>query len=568
MRPLLAEDVSLAISVVIATFNRAERLRACLDALAAQSRDRSTDGRFEVVIVDDGSTDGTPDLLATYRAPFPLKVIRQENGGQPAALNRGVAEAGGRICLLMDDDIVAGPGLIDEHLRVQRETGGVLAAGRLRLSLPAGDWYARRFADEWERHYSHLDAGEKPLTAAACYGANLSFPRDSFLEVGGFARDLARGYDLDLAYRLIAAGLAPRYLPRAEAVQDEHKGRRALLRDEERAGEGVVALYRRLPATLPVGGLTEFHAASFAARTCRRFLLAVGVPATVLSGLGPLLDPPSRGHWYRFVRAYAFWRGVRRSTSQEEWRGLTGAVTILLYHAVTVAGERPTRFVVDAREFAWQMGWLASAGYRVLGLGDYVRSRRNHGLPTGRSVVVTFDDGYVDNGAIAAPILSSRGLRATLFLVTDSVGTANRWDSEGALAARPILSWEKIRELERSGVRFAPHGKTHRAMAGLTDEELASEIGESWAALQRELTDPIPVLAFPFGLHDEPARAAAERLGLWGACTAKPGRNTLRTPAYALRRAEIGGDTGRLGFRLAVRFGDVRPIRNRKRLRS
>jgi peptidoglycan/xylan/chitin deacetylase (PgdA/CDA1 family) len=183
-------------------------------------------------------------------------------------------------------------------------------------------------------------------------------------------------------------------------------------------------------------------------------------------------------------------------------------------------------------------------------------------------VILTFDDGYADNGVIAAPILARHGFGATIFLVTDRVGDANRWDTVGALAGRQISSWEEIRALECAGLRFAPHGRSHRRMDGLTENELSEEIGGAWTALRQELEHPVPVLAFPFGLHDAPARAAAESLGLWGACTAKPGRNTLLTPVYALRRAEIGGETSRLRFRLAVRFGDGRPVRNRRRLRS
>jgi peptidoglycan/xylan/chitin deacetylase (PgdA/CDA1 family)/GT2 family glycosyltransferase len=560
----------IELSVVIATYNRAERLRACLDALGAQAfGGRGSASEFEAVVVVDGSTDATRELLAAYRAPFPLRVVWQENAGQPSALNRGVAEAKGRFCLLMDDDIVARPGFVAEHLRVQRETGGVLAAGRLSLHMPAkADWYARRFADGWASHYARLDTGETRLTAAACYGGNLSLPREAFLAVGGFAVDLARGYDVDLAHRLIAAGLAPRYLPRAEGVQDERKTWRQLLRDEEGAGSGVVALYRRDPSTLPLGGLADFHRAARTSVACRRVLLGLGFPVGALGALGPVLDRVSRGRWYRFVRPYAFWRGVRRAASREQWDGFTGAVTILLYHAVAVPGERPTQFVVAARELAWQMSWLARAGYRVLGLEEYVRARREHRLPPSRSAVITFDDGYADNGVIAAPILARHGFGGTIFLVTDRVGDANRWDAEGALASRRILSWEEIRALERAGVRFAPHGRSHRAMEGLTDDELANEIGGAWSALRQQLEHPVPVLAFPFGLHDAAARAAAQSLGLWGACTAKPGRNTLLTPVYALRRTEIGGKTGRLRFRLAVWFGDARPIRNRRRLRS
>ncbi|MGE5276671.1 MAG: glycosyltransferase [Acidobacteriota bacterium] len=558
------------LSVVIPTYNRAERLRACLDALNAQTLVAETAaGAFEVVVVVDGSTDGTRELLARYPASFPLKVLWQENAGQASARNRGIGEAAGRFCLLIDDDIVASPGLVREHLRAQRETGGVLAAGKLTLRIPArAGWYARRYAAGWAAHYERLDTGRKPPTADACYGGNLSFPRAAFLAVGGFAVDLRRGHDIDLARRLVAHGLVPRYLPLAEAVQDERKTWQELLRDLEAAGASVVSLYRRDPSTLPVSGLADFRRAGSVSVACRRGLLALGVPTAVLGALGPALDHVTRGRWYEFLRQYAFWRGARHAASREEWLGLTSAVTILLYHAFGASGERPSRFVVAQGEFAWQMRWLARAGYRVLGLEEYVRARRENGLPPPRSVIVTLDDGYADNGAIAAPILARHRFPATIFLVTDRVADANRWTAEGALAARPTLSWEEIRGLERAGLRFAPHGRSHRAMEGLTGEELSDEIGGAWAALRRELTQPVPVLAFPFGLHDAAVRAAAESLGLRGACTAKPGRNSFLTPLFALRRAEIGGDTGRLRFRLAVWFGDTRPVRNRRRLRS
>ena len=69
------------ISVVIPTYNRARQLRSCLDALARQSAPADA---FEVIIVDDGSTDDTGVLLDAYRAPFRLRVERHENRGQAA----------------------------------------------------------------------------------------------------------------------------------------------------------------------------------------------------------------------------------------------------------------------------------------------------------------------------------------------------------------------------------------------------------------------------------------------------------------------------------------------------
>ena len=217
--------------------------------------------------------------------------------------------------------------------------------------------------------------------------------------------------------------------------------------------------------------------------------------------------------------------GVRRTATADEWSGLTGSVTILLYHAVARAGESRSRFVVGGPEFAWQMRWLARGGYRVVSLGSYVRDRHEHRLTPGRSVIITFDDGYADNGAVAAPILAAQHFGATIFLVTDRVGDANRWDAEGALAGRPILSWGEIRALERAGLEFAPHGRSHRAMTDLSDEELSDEIGGAWETLKQEVAHPVPVFAFPFGLHDPSARNASEKAGLIAACTATRGRS-------------------------------------------
>jgi GT2 family glycosyltransferase len=163
------------------------------------------------------------------------------------------------------------------------------------------------------------------LTAAGCYGGNLSFPREAFQAVGGFAANLARGYDLDLAHRLIAAGLRPRYLPRAEGIQDERKNGRELLRDEEAAGTAVLALCRREPSILPLSGLADFHRASWLEIAFRRFLLVFRLPAFFLGALGRGLDLLTRGRWYRLVRSYAFWRGVRHAADSEEWARLTSA---------------------------------------------------------------------------------------------------------------------------------------------------------------------------------------------------------------------------------------------------
>src|SRR5262245_22456213 len=236
------------LSVVIATYNRVGPLRVCLDAL---NRQQDSDGAFEVVVVIDGSTDGTREMLASYQPRYRLRVIEQANQGKCRALNHGVSAAAGRFCLLLDDDIIAGSAMVIEHLAAQRAGSGVLGIGRLEMRVPPNpDWYVRQVCDGWRRHYARLDAGEQAIRIADCDSANLSFPRAGFVAVGGFAEDFRRGYDTELAFRLAQSGLPLVYLPRASAVYDDTKTSRELLRDLERDAANSVAIYRRHPAAL------------------------------------------------------------------------------------------------------------------------------------------------------------------------------------------------------------------------------------------------------------------------------------------------------------------------------
>ena len=552
------------LSVVIATYNRVGRLRACLDALRRQTE---AAGNFEVLVVVDGSTDGTREMLATYETPFKLRVLWQENAGQPKALNRGVAEAEGLFCLLLDDDVLAGPRLVAEHLKAQREQRNVLAVGRLQLTIPAKtDWFVPHFAASWERQYRRLGSAGVKLTCADCYGGNLSFPRAAFLAVNGFSTDLGRGYDVELAFRLMRHGLAPIYLREADATQDERKGFWQLARDEELAGASSYEIYRRHPATLPHLGLGSFREASLALLALRRLCLALHVPMGLLGAIGAVLSGFHRsGRWARFVRAYAFWRGVRRAVPDRDlWRRLTAGVPILLYHAVTTPGERPTRYVVAARRFARQMWWLRLARRSVLGLDEYLRCRREHLLPPASTVILTFDDGYTDNGTVAQPVLARFGFPATVFLVTDFIGAKNQWDGKGPLCGRPLLDWGTIRELERGGLQFGAHTRRHPALTSLSPAAAEAEIAGSKAALEAHLSDAVPAFAYPYGIYDDTVRALVEGAGFWGACSTRTGLNTPATPLFELRRVEVKAEFGPLQFLLAVLVGDSRLVVRRR----
>ena len=96
-------------SVVIATHNRGARLTRCVESLAAQDVDPGT---FELIVADDGSDDGSTEVVEALEVPFELRVLRLSRGGKAAAVNAAIELARGPVCILLDDDVVASrPGL-------------------------------------------------------------------------------------------------------------------------------------------------------------------------------------------------------------------------------------------------------------------------------------------------------------------------------------------------------------------------------------------------------------------------------------------------------------------------
>ncbi len=106
----------MKISVVIPTFNRRDKLAACLKRLEEQTIPHS---QFEVIVVDDGSTDGTLHFLLTYKKHTPLNFsfFTQENKGAGTARNKGLMHAVAPIILFIGDDIYAAPTLLENHIK-------------------------------------------------------------------------------------------------------------------------------------------------------------------------------------------------------------------------------------------------------------------------------------------------------------------------------------------------------------------------------------------------------------------------------------------------------------------
>ena len=306
------------LSVIVASHNRRDLLRRCLDSLCRQSADPQS---FEVVVADDGSSDGTAAMVEAFETPFRLRLLGLERGGKSAALNQAIAAADGAVCLFLDDDIIASPELVAEHLTAHRRESMTLGIGAItQQPIATNDWYARSFAQGWNEHYE-----EKPQERIGwidCYGANFSAPRAVLLEVGDF-KDIPTAEDIEMGFRLERAGCIPTFLPRAHGIHDDQKSGRRMLEDQRRQGRVHVELAERYPSMraelLPWDETVVPHELAL-----RRALIALRVPPRGLGSLGRLL--PGKGRkmlWLHIVRRFAFWRSVRESISRREWRSLT-----------------------------------------------------------------------------------------------------------------------------------------------------------------------------------------------------------------------------------------------------
>jgi GT2 family glycosyltransferase len=238
----------LRLSVVVPTYNRSEVLRVCLASLARQTL--SSD-QFEVLVVDDGSTDDTESVVGSFRGALPVRYLRQpQNRGRAAARNRGIREASGDVVVFVDSDVFPVPGFLAAHRSVHLASPRAVGRGPLLLT-------------------SHLDDpfGKPPLlpdpSPAFLDTANASVRREHLLAAGGFDEEF-RHYgweDADLGLRLRRMGLRRVYDRRALAYHYQPpappESVPELLQKEEERARMAVRFLRKHPG-LASRFLTQF----------------------------------------------------------------------------------------------------------------------------------------------------------------------------------------------------------------------------------------------------------------------------------------------------------------------
>lgn len=209
-------------SVVICTFNRERFLPETLESVAAQSFPAQGS---ELLVVDNASTDRTPDLCAAFASAHPslhVRYVMESNQGLSFARNRGIAESTGELVVFIDDDVYLDADYLT-RLDAHYAADAALMANGTRVKVhyegSRPDWMSRYL----EPLVGHHDFGDvKRAYPAGKYpvGCSMAFRREAFSAVGGFRTDLGRkgtslgaNEEKDLFARVRAAGLPVAYLP-------------------------------------------------------------------------------------------------------------------------------------------------------------------------------------------------------------------------------------------------------------------------------------------------------------------------------------------------------------------
>lgn len=557
----------MKISVVIPTYSRRQLLSRVLPTVFDQ--DFPCHER-EIVIVVDGSTDGTAEYLRGLKAPCRFTVIEQPNRGPASARNAGVRAASGDTVLFLDDDIRCDSDLLSRHVAAQARHRSSVIFGPVLVAPespqnPATDWAAK-----WYRDYADrlIREGRPRSKYDVWVYSNCSIDRALFVQSGGYNETFrwAAYEDGEIAIRLWDAGIEFHFEPAARVYQVYDKTPERLVRvDAVQHARSEVMLCRMQPQVRPHTRLAKVNRSAL-----RKFLSFLSWHSPISPEI--LLRPPF--HFAAKFRSIAairsgatrllqFRMGIEsfRSAVDEvgSWREVRSQyamkLPILLYHDVgdPALGAYPEQNI-SPEQFEAQVRWLAARGYTGIRVSDWL-AWLNCGkrLPE-KPVLFSFDDGYSGVSKYALPVLERYGFKAAVFVVTSCIGKTNAWDEADGIASRPLMGAEEIRHWTARGFDFGSHSRTHADLTQLAAGELEAEVAGSRHDLAAILGDAPAAFAYPYG-HFNEAVVRCVSANFPSALSTIRGVNTITTDPCLLKRSMVRPRDSIIDLACRVNFG-------------
>ncbi len=215
-------------------------------------------------------------------------------------------------------------------------------------------------------------------------------------------------------------------------------------------------------------------------------------------------------------------------------------IPILMYHEILDDNESDpallslmqSSYFVKKSVFEKQMGFLYDEGFKVISLYELIdcfNQKSGRRLPD-KSLVITFDDGYMGNYKYAFPILKKLKFTATIFCTVKLIGNPY------------MMGWEELKFLSKNGISIQSHTVSHPFLKQLRDAEVINELKESKFILEDNLGSKVDFISLPHGSYGKNYNQIAVDLGYLGGCSSNAGLNNNVSDKFLLRRIHISGN--------------------------
>lgn len=261
------------LSIVIPSFNGAHRISTALEGLCAQSTQD-----FETIVVIDGSTDQTRDVVEPFASRLNLQIVEQINKGRAGARNAGAELANSEILAFLDDDMRPERNWIELHAQFHNREPNAVMIGRVQSdpqkSKTDFDRYLATRSAMWMDNSART---ENPMRLDNLFfsSANCSMPKNLFNQLKGFDEKLHDAEDFDLGYRLFKAGFSIYFINECIAWHDDFPDLKKYIQRQRQYGTAWAKLIDIRPQLVretnryqpnPPGGAKGFLFRIFACR--------------------------------------------------------------------------------------------------------------------------------------------------------------------------------------------------------------------------------------------------------------------------------------------------------------
>jgi GT2 family glycosyltransferase/peptidoglycan/xylan/chitin deacetylase (PgdA/CDA1 family) len=584
------------VSIIIVNWNTKDLLRDCLNSIF----DQAGDVDYEVIVVDNASNDGSPEMVKNDFLQVTL-IENSTNRGYAGACNQGMRIADGRYVLLLNSDVLICDSAVEKTVRyadshpqagivgcqVRESEDKIMMSGfrfpsitNLLLNVSGlsrlfrHNRFLGREAMKWWKRDSERRVDVVP-------GVFMLVRREAIEQVGL----MDEGYffyseEVDWCYRFSQAGWTTMFWPGARII---HVGGGAQSSKKTPEKSYVLLVKGKLRFFRKNRGLTSYLLARavFVVQFFLKYCLW-SAASIVSSGRGANSDVrlQKRKAWcaLKFTAL-----GIEPEKSRPKFaRFLLKKLIDLVKFIIAVmysfylsfAHRRNRRIIIcyhgicdaDLPGFIKQMAYVARK-CRVV-KPSMIKDAQTNGSKV--LLAITFDDAFVSVRENALPVLKKYGLSAGVFVTTGCLGKPPNWSMAYDCPDRDdtVMSEQQVKELDGDGFEILSHTISHSALTRVDDDKLQKELVDSQKELQRMVGREIPGISYPYGEYDARVCDAARRAGYKLGFTVEPQMVNYSTDNLSIGRFSVSPKDGMLKFGLKVRgsYQAERYLRRLKRL--